>query len=292
MTNSVPMGGMADERLGEPSPPRRSNGRDGSPIRPWRAEAPCPQRQGFTLVELLVVIAILSMLVGLLMPALKKAQDAGRRASCVNNLRQIYHAEMMYAGEHEDRLAPGSGGAYGYNYFRYLAPYLGRKPLLAYGGQWELWEARLSPVPWRCPSDQRPWKQTGVAGGCVVWNYDSSYGLNLYPFNCNMGPTYPGGPFPGWEYMGVKITDIPYPSRQLVFTEKGRNNPYNFGEITDSVYADTATGDTSDGLAWDRHSGIVNTLYADGHVEANTKAQLTPPGGDYEKPPWNKHLQP
>jgi len=63
--------------------------------------------RAFTLIELLVVIAIIAILMGILLPSLRAARESGYRAVCLNNLRQLTTAWILYADENNGKLVRG-----------------------------------------------------------------------------------------------------------------------------------------------------------------------------------------
>jgi len=66
------------------------------------------QRAAFTLIELLVVIAIIAVLAAIIMPVFSKIKEAGHKAECAANLRQLGNAALLVAAEHNGQL-PGKG---------------------------------------------------------------------------------------------------------------------------------------------------------------------------------------
>jgi prepilin-type N-terminal cleavage/methylation domain-containing protein/prepilin-type processing-associated H-X9-DG protein len=119
--------------------------------------------RGFTLVELLVVITIISMLMALLMPAVQAARESARRATCMNNQKQLALSIMMYEGVRTkfpgylNTFTDSGGNAVTANWIVMTFPYIEHSDL------WKNWHTptSASPAPVRnvylklfvCPSN-------------------------------------------------------------------------------------------------------------------------------------------
>jgi prepilin-type N-terminal cleavage/methylation domain-containing protein/prepilin-type processing-associated H-X9-DG protein len=212
-------------------------------------------RAGFTLVELLVVIAILSILAGLMLPALKRAVEAARLTQCANNMKQIGLAASMYADDHADTYPPSKSEGLGFkamaNYWPgRVDPYLRPQVNLKDNDR-----VRYNRIFW-CPSN--------LEGNCVTYDGYLCYVINMYiGSNVNLG------------YRTLKRRQVGKPSETPLFTDRGNTCSTLYGYInsTDVNWEDTI------GFP---HGGRANMIFCDQHVASLRESEVCRAGQDWD----------
>jgi prepilin-type N-terminal cleavage/methylation domain-containing protein/prepilin-type processing-associated H-X9-DG protein len=247
---------------------------------------------GFTLVELLVVIAIIALLMAVLLPALARAREQGKRAVCMNQIKQLGVAWVMYCDSSGEKVPIGDIG------YSWSFPASIGGPQLA----WREWPHNLHPTI-TPPNAGTNWGPTGPGSGNAIgwdavlsasdeiwqhaiaegtlWRYVKDYKV----YRCPIAPkgvraTYTmSHSMNAWRnppsQSSAGLGSIP---RTIVLRTQIRRTAeravfFDYGERKTGAYFvvyDNSGGVTGQGVwfddSWQHGSGII-VSFADGHVE-------------------------
>jgi prepilin-type N-terminal cleavage/methylation domain-containing protein/prepilin-type processing-associated H-X9-DG protein len=211
---------------------------------------------GFTLVELLVVIAVIAILLALLIPSVRRVSLAAKDTQCKHKLRQLHIAYISYANDHDGSVL--TDGASGYEWTRVIQPYLG----------YRTFQSALI-KEFRCPvAPERP--------TALYWQPD--YGGNVH------GALYGGATQNCLQQLGLSLATTAPPKLA------GQDQPAKVIVFMDWMpgwrYARTEDcwrlNDPTIEIRVFRHSGKINAIFVDGHMEA-----IAPPFPTNKKDiPW------
>ncbi|MHB9139749.1 MAG: type II secretion system protein [Victivallaceae bacterium] len=217
------------------------------------------KRHVFTLIELLVVIAIIAILAAMLLPALNKARKTAQKTSCLNNVKQISGAFLLYANDFNDSL-PSPNWSYtsppASNWYYedgLVNNYLSKGKT-----------TRLMPNLFVCPTFG-PAQMSALAGASWV---GTTYGENSIAIN-----GWVTGSPSSWAYVqkGRKLCMMNYPSRGMLVQENYGHGLTEYGLAALPSYSPTLQNTSNPNFP---HDNASNASFLDGHVKTLKKLEV------------------
>jgi prepilin-type N-terminal cleavage/methylation domain-containing protein/prepilin-type processing-associated H-X9-DG protein len=244
-------------------------------LRPLPPGLPSPRTPAaLTLIELLVVIAVIAILASLLLPALSKAKSIAQRTRCLNNVKQLTLAGLMYPLDHEDRLVSNLGA----NETRWKRVNWVNN-VMSWGLDRDntnlafITEGKLGPYAsraadiYRCPSDRYLSRIQRRAG----WTHRvRSYSINAYQGNPDLMPPPPcdSDLVIHLPYLrAVKSTEIATPSKIFMILDENADH-VDDGAFFVHPWERPGVEHWHD-LPASYHDGSGCISFADGHVETH-----------------------
>ena len=248
----------------------------------------------FTLIELLVVIAIIAILAGMLLPALNNARAAGQKSACINNMKQVSHGALFYAGNNDDFLPPaayntasGEKKAGRNTHNVHIAKELGLPYILKPGETAEpSFDSQLASFPsnplFICPAQKEEYgmdRKKGVSTKNAPVIKSPTYRPTFGPDDAN------GAPAGGWGKSAVDSKHYLYDPRKLnkisdgsvimievPYTDFSDGNKVGYYVQTSNAATNVAQVSTTTSsnfgqkIDFNKHNGTANFIFKDGHV--------------------------